>query len=476
MGTLPQDGNMSNCSYFDTCGLDCSADRAGRLCILHSGDLDKDKKTFSTALNIHIENHGNQFFGFVFPDKVSFEGKAFNEADFRNTTFAESADFSRVAILSDVTFEKATFRKAVTFSGAAIHHADYSRVTFQSEVTFKGAVFNDAQTFRDTVFVGPADFSFVGFNGGALFEGSQFASKADFSDGSFADNTSFESARFADEALFVRCSFNHSRIRVGNQRFPVEVERRRTPPIADFTNTHFEQPNRVRFNRINQRKSADDELPPGFRVRFINCPIETVQFEDVRWQRKVGRMVLQDELDVLPHGGSWHEWYRVMKEDRYELVTIAYRRLVRNFDGSGSFDLAEDCYCGSLEMTRLDPVRPWFVRRLLNIYRWASFYGSDYERAFLVLLGLLVIFGISFAGLPVGLHESGTAQNLGSELAAGHRLLAGIFHSLEVATFERDTLYITANVLGKLISIGETILLPTQLALFLLAVRRRFRR
>ena len=44
---------------------------------------------------------------------------------------------------------------------------------------------------------------------------------------------------------------------------------------------------------------------------------------------------------------------------------------------------------------------------------------------------------------------------------------------LEVASFERDPLYTTSGRLGPM---AETILLPTELALFLLAVRRRFRR
>ena len=499
---------MPNCVYYETCGLDDSADPTEKLCILHSTDPNKDVSAFATALKIHRESHEDRFFQFIFPEEISFVNNTFHKkTDFRKATFRkqaqfkdavfldevdfagatfehpvgfnkarfeQSADFSYAAFAGVANFENAQFAKTANFYAAAVYSADFSWVTFQTDARFEQVVFAEEPVFLETTFAGTANFCDAGFNGGVLFEGTRFLDKANFSLCSFARAGRFPSASFADEVLFVKNTFSETRIRVGSTPRLIQAERSQTPPVADFTNARFEQPSRVRFNRINHR--INDQTPPGgFRARFINCPIESVQFEDIRWHRKAGRMVLQDELDVVRHGSSFYETYRLSQEDRYESVAIAYRRLVNNFDSSGSYDLAEDCYCGALEMTRLDPSRPRFVRGLLSMYRWASFYGSDYQRAFWVLLVLLAAFGIGFALLPVGLSPKSAAP-ASAPLATGQRIVAGIFHSLEVASFERDPLYTTTGRLGRLASIGETILVPAQLALFLLAVRRRFRR
>ena len=108
---------------------------------------------------------------------------------------------------------------------------------------------------------------------------------------------------------------------------------------------------------------------------------------------------------------------------------------------------------------------------MASLYRLTSRYGTSYTRALLVLFGLLVIFGLLFA-LP----WSAIQREKPSLPLRGvwNRLGAGLFHSsVDVAT--RDSLYSVPTRFGHFASALETILVPAQLALFLLALRRRFR-
>jgi len=205
---------------------------------------------------------------------------------------------------------------------------------------------------------------------------------------------------------------------------------------------------------------------------------------DVNWHKQAGRMVLQNELDVTaPRGpgeakGTEGQKKKRPTETRYELVAVVYRQLVNNFERVRNYDLAEDCFIGAMEMRRLDPAAPWFSRAAVTLYRWASSYGSSYVRAAAVLGILLLAFGLLFALPWTDLHVKGPAQTASPSWVLETVKVAGrgLFHSLEVATFRSDTAYVTTKLFGRLLGIFESVVVPSQLALLLLALRRRFRR
>jgi hypothetical protein len=155
--------------------------------------------------------------------------------------------------------------------------------------------------------------------------------------------------------------------------------------------------------------------------------------------------------------------------------------MVKNFERGRAYDLAEDCFVGEMEIKRLDPEKPRFVRTTISLYRGASYYGSSYKRALGILLLLVFIFGLAYALPFSGLQSRSltptttiTVPNPWIEIAKD--IGAGIFHSLEIATFQREPTHVAASIFGRLVKILETILVPSQLALLLLALRRRLRR
>jgi len=347
------------------------------------------------------------------------------------------------------------------FTGFVFLAADFSHATFTQNANFSHATFTQNANFSLATFTQYADFSLATFTQYADFSHATFTQYANFS---------FVVFGFREEAADAQAAASKEGL-----------------AIADFQGTRFMKPADVRFFQVN-KKSQD-----GLRVRFRNCEVEEVDFTDVHWHQRGRRMVLEDEIDV-----------REGKSRQYELVAKVYRQLVSNFEKARAYDLAEDCFIGAMEMKRLDP-RNSILGRLgrwlsvVNLYRLLSNYGSSYTRAVSVLLVFLLLFALLFPAF--GLRMSGdslpkdayyTAAPASAQtptiswgLALAHpqrgrelwrTFKAGIWASLEVATFQKDPTVKPADTWGRRLAVIEDIVIPGQLALFLLVLRRRFRR
>jgi uncharacterized protein YjbI with pentapeptide repeats len=374
-------------------------------CLMHSKDRSKDAHQFQEEINaiLHgssthhrgLDRNNNEvydFTGFIFP----------------------SADFEEWTAEKKVLFSRCQFRG----------NADFMFCTFDADVEFDYAAFAQAAWFMDANFVGRCGFMGVTFEGEVDFTRTNFYSYADFLFATFYESTVFE------ETYFGSSLDNADDSSTAADRIV----------IADFVRATFKQPQQVLFRSVRGR--------PGFRARFVSCNVENIQFEDVQWHREIGRMLLQDELDIR----GPDVWTRYLPLNRsYELVAIVYRQLAKNFEAKRSYDLAEDCYIGAMEMKRLDPRQPLLSRTVVTLYRWASYYGSSYTRA----LGVLALLWL---------------------VRTVNDIAAGVFHFLEIITFQRDSLYTTTTLFGRMVRMLETVFVSSQVALFLLALRRRFRR
>jgi len=420
------------------------------------------------AFNRDVDFTGAVFLGpawfvdLAFKGTACFVGATFrSRAYFRQARFLKLADFERVTFSDEVDFYNVSFYTAVRFFQAK----------FAQSVRFGETVFNFDAYFSHTQFAGLADFSAAAFNDGSVFKVATFGSKADFTGtlfrGKIAD---FTRTSFTNDVRFDRSLFSMAFVkRLPGAMDPIS-ESATGPVVADFTGATFAEPQLVHFRRVNRaypRRTTSGAMPDGFRVRFLDCDVSGIHLDDVNWYRNRNRMVLQDEITVSCR--------KFMPEERHELVSLAYQQLVSNFEDKGFYDLAEDCYVGSMEMKRLDPLRPVFVRVILTLYRGASMYGSDYSRAFAVLIGMIVVAGLLFA-LPWAGLAVAQPSNVHQSVSGWRRLPGGLFHAFEIASFQRNTLYSADTVFGRLMSMITGILIPSQLALFLLAVRRRFRR
>jgi hypothetical protein len=384
----------------------------------------------------------------------------------------DKSDFTRF-VFPAVDSRMRRFRLPACFDHAKFTHAaNFHGARFTRGATFCGAVFDRETKFWMATFIQDADFSHATFTQAVNFELATFMEGANFGQATFTQGADFWGAAFTRD--------------------------------TDFRWSTFRRPDLVLFHQVSQGK------PFGFRARFLNCPIEEVKFIDVNWPRHKGRMVLQDELDVR---------FEPEKYADFELVAVAYRQLVNNFEKTRNYGLAEDCFIGAMEMTRLDPrnfiLARWppvgnlygyrWARKLgewfsvLNLYRLLSKYGSSYTRA-LEVLGLIVLIHALLFPL-FGLQTSGKPDSQALSLAAPAMcpdqadlswcnalsspeplkqlpatFIAGLWMALEVGSFQRRPTLEPATLWGRRLAVVETILIPGQLALVLLALRRRFRR
>ena len=343
----------------------------------------------------------------------------------------------------------------------------------EGEHDFVGFVFTQYANFMGAQFTQVADFSEAQFTQDADFRHAEFTQDADFSEAQFTQAANFSGAQFTQALYFIRTQFGG---------------------LVNFSHARFEKPDKVLFNQVNRSSG-------GLKLQLTGCLLDGVRFEDVRWHRQNGRLILQDELDLHHRSNVTHE-----------LVADCYRRLVNNFERSRQFQLAEECIVGEMEMRRRNPrnflLGGWsrlerFYRKhararwlgqnfsVLNLYRVFSKYGNSYLRAFcwIVVLALLIfptLFGL--AGLQrkdllatnststplISWHNAWSAETRPYELWQTYKTM--VLATLETATLQRNPYALPATGAGRATQIVTVLTMPGLLALFLFALRRRFRR
>jgi uncharacterized protein YjbI with pentapeptide repeats len=424
------------------------------VCILHSTSedkrLDEVHGLFASEVSKLVEGRelrGNEWRE---SDVADFRGIVFSRFfSFDEKKFKKPAIFAECVFETIVSFANCTFEKEARFNLASfVRDAGFWSANFNSEVDFSSTTFNSHVLFKDAKFHGRANFEGTSFDW-VDFRNAEFAGHARFYDTTFGGQTNFSNANFKGPSA-----------------------------IADFTFSKFKKPEEVLFHRVNR------DIRDGLRLRSLNCDIEGVSFRDVRWNQPHGRLLLEDELDALS----------VSKQEqrttsRHELVAVVYRQLLKNFEETRSYDLAEDCFRGEMRMKQKNPDQPQFNRFMVWMYGLMSQYGSSYTRALMWLLAFIMLFGLLFpvAGLrvtnspaPSGL--TSTASSVfywpcpTKKSAFLKTATAGFWASLGVATFQKAPAYEPGTPVGKHLATTEIIVISSQFALFLLALRRRFKR
>jgi uncharacterized protein YjbI with pentapeptide repeats len=411
---------------------------------MHSKDLAKSPQSFGEEIDA-ILNGSSQWRHQ--PERLDFSHYVFPSINFRERMFPRKAVFHGAIFTQEISFAGSTFGFEAIFSMTNfLQVVSFHGTRFESKSDFEDAKFT-AAIFQDVQFNGETTFTNTVFADGANFTLARFAKLAHFEFTKFNRYGNFFGAVFHKEATFIETVFGF----VSRDSSEPSVNPQ-AKTVADFSHATFDQPASISFYRVNQASSQ------GFLVRFIDCNVEQLQLVDVNWHRHTTRLVLQDEIDLQEpekQTGTTHE-----------LVRIAYRQLINNFDKVRAYDLADECWVGVMDLNRFDPARSAFSRFTVVVYQLLSVYGTSYTRALVVLLGsALFVFPLLFT--LGGLAQSSNKASFSP---------SGLIHSLEVATFMSNTHYLSASALSWGLEIFERIFVPAQLSLFLLALRSRFRR
>jgi hypothetical protein len=308
-------------------------------------------------------------------------------------------------------------------------------------------------------------------------------------------------------------------------KFRHDTDGRDDQPGPVFTSTKFAKPGEITFYRTYLGQAL-----------FHLSDVSQVNFSAVTWRerrRSKKRMVFEENADLEHEAAKALQSTEGSKDKRnYGFIAQLYQQLKKNYDDRRDYWTAGDFHYGEMEMKRLSTHREncflrwrWQHLSLVASYRYASEYGESYVRPAWLLVLVLLSFGLLYpmAGLRYEsiLHSSSVAsapvdpvdsytnaqgmvsrqdlintarpiqvsvltyrnpygnteqRNSGGWRTRLHLVWHSLLAAILVPLFQRDLVYEPAYPWGRVLAVLETTLTSTLFALFLLAVRRQFRR
>ncbi|MEO0050415.1 MAG: pentapeptide repeat-containing protein [candidate division WOR-3 bacterium] len=441
---------------------------------------EKNDKLFDRYKGYVIPGKDWDFIGFVFPamdDKHNFQefifpmDAYFSEAVFHQNANFIGAKFHRNAYFSEAEFQNAFFYRAefhqnADFSEAKCQNADFSEAVFHQNANFRGAKFHHNANFFGAEFHQDANFIEAEFHQNANFFGAKFHQDANFYEAEFHQDADFIGAEFQNayfnrakfkDAYFSGAKFYHNANFSGARFHNANFSRAQFHQDADFSWTEFQNANFSEAEFQNTNFSfAHFKNPPSFRGAEFK---EKVDF----YEAKIPRLSKKDDERTAR--------YIRLQAEKY-----------------GSYADAGDFYIIEMDFRRKrfrkDPKR-WFQYILMELYRLVSRYGESPGRGAISLVLALLFFSWIFVISGFNFMNQRVDRDLfPPEISALGPTLKDIGLAFLFALANIIPGNIGGDVMGNELSsaatkvwvIAQVIITYIILALFLLAIRRRFSR
>lgn len=458
---------------------------------MHSRDPQKSDSEFQQEFERILteatdRNKVADFTRFIFPSAEYAHREFKTRCWFDYATFTQKADFS------NATFRNATFSHATFTENTSFYCARFEQIAY-----FYGVGFTKEANFCRAMFMQGADFSDATFTQNAIFLCAEFTQRAKFEKTTFAELVHFNQAQFSVSAAFRETIFR------GDRKLKPEADDTLPGPV--FSLAQFSHPEAIVFYKTYLGQAL-----------FHNCDVSGVTFSSVTWRkRKPGgkSMVLEEEkkfsLDravasALRPGPDSHD------ERDYGLIAELYQQLKKNYDDRRDYWTAGDFHYGEMEMKRLHSRSRWpwvrWLHQYLGLvawYKYFSCYGESYVRPLWLLAAVLVAFVLLYplAGLrttpPVSTTVTQQAPppmpatelsychfaefiraHPGSRWSGGKKAFFGhsLMTTLSVTSLQKGLGYEPVYPWGRALALLQLLLTSTLIALFLLALRRQFKR
>src|SRR5215217_8188810 len=457
-------------------GLPADNEHEGKeYCVLHCPSVDKDQAEFEEAVEKKVKDKDFDFRGVYFPGWQSLA--PFRISTLPNGTFEELADFSDATFKERAVFSRATFKKMAHFDRSTFEgEANFLNGTFEGLATFHDAIFKESATFSDATFKELATFHGAIFEGQAILESDRkaifgyatFKGKADFSGATF-EELRFEDVTFEEEAYLDTTTFKREAYFRGPETFS---------RVADFQFARIEKPELFSFHRGRLRPSW-----------FINVDPRRFDFTEVQWPGQPGgpKVTLDDEIRSLQNRNIQASY------NPYILLAQACRRLSANAEDNREYPIANEFHYWSMDAVRKgswNHLKDLSLRALLKKETWydigehfdlittlywaLSGYGVRATRAFWILFAIWLMF----AALYFLLVKSSPFW-----VFAAPDIWQGIDYARQAAVYSLSALVRLnprpqseeLNWFQTLVTV-EGILGPLQIALLVLAIRRKVMR
>jgi hypothetical protein len=444
----------------------------------------------------------------VFKEQSSFKGLTFKfEARFDHTKFNEHA-----------WFNGATFGGAAWFNRAAFGGmASFEDVTFSNTSLFLGATFEWLAFFVDTTFVGPAGFEEITFSGDVRFSNSIFSQNVNFDSSRFNGYLEVDQAwflntltlsqnRFDFSSTFSGCYFHkleyktHTGERLffngcctldsrGGEWWDVETNKS-TPLPTGVSPPDDEASGVLDFGRQHCAGLSFQNMYMG-RSDFLGADLGTTRFISCRWKKEGEKGY---EQVYLPP--NYVEWLADGNPKSMNVVANLYKQLHKNLENdrafvkAGAFHYREMALRqkqlraegGSREKIKAHLAQLWAERwnwagmkarlaqmkaerenypeqGLLWLYKGVSNFGESYMKLAMWMLVALIVFPFLAA-------------------VVGPSAFSDTFFHLFPWAFKGGGGQAVVPLFGgtKIVILVGQLTLLTLTALFVMAIRRRFRR
>jgi uncharacterized protein YjbI with pentapeptide repeats len=364
--------------------------------------------------------------GFHLP-QIKFSSAIFNgKVNFLKVIFEGNAIFNRVHFCGFTYFTAAKFTGDTWFTSATFDNdLEFSKAEFIGKAYFNDSKFNGSTTFHSTIFNDEAEFSKVTFGGKTDFTFAEFREKADFSSSEF-----LEKGYFSDIQCF----------------------------------------NGIRFTKVSVKDEIKFDIVNLERISFLDTNIRNINFIDCRWPKKYGRNILFDEIESSSY-------------DRTKIATL-YRQLKQKNKEEHNEPEVSNWHYGEKEMFRKSSsLRMLNPLSFSNLYWLTSGYGERPVRAGLFLI--IFILATSVLSALTGLMPSNQVHYLGIDSIKGladimdfRKFTVLILNTFQYITFQKEPFFYpdSTSILGAYIKLSAQILIPIQTALFIFALRNKFRR
>jgi uncharacterized protein YjbI with pentapeptide repeats len=397
-----------------------------------------------------------------FESLVSFEGARFAGNTRLITKFLFGAEFTRThfeaAFVCSISSSGAplclsscTFAKLVTINIYSKDSTDFSECDFQSDAYF-----------RHSVFLGTTNFFKTSFNGQVDFRDVKFGPRTDspYSE----DRVTFSESTFSEAALFSDTYFG-------------------VP--TDFSFVSSDKPDRIAFR--------DTDLS---KVSFNGTDISKFEFYKVKWAKAKGRLPFRrdrvcDEIMLnkpFASATQREDQKSEIRPEQYESVAQTYRRLQQNYGNSYRYTEAGDFYIGEQEMVRKGRGRFRRFFCLNFLYKIVANYGENYWLPLVWLAAALLLSPALF--MYRNMHPDSSANavastpvncdwswNSGDVFFLNGMYWKTVVDNLGFMTFSRTGMFeYFPDSFTRFLVITESITFVSLVTLFLLSLRRKFKR
>ena len=321
--------------------------------------------------------------------------------------------------------------------------------------------------FRHAVFRGRTSLNFADLQD-LTFIGARFEGPADFAGARFRGFNNFAATVFESELWF-----RWAKIYDGHVWFRGEPPDHCFKGPCDFYRLEIQPGGKLSFEHVNLGKAS-----------FTYVDLERPLFLDVNWYKPAGGLIRRGP-------SLWDEFRPRGPRDDIDgsrrLVAASYRQLVLSYERRRDYETAESFHVGEMEARRKELGSDRLAGRLsrafnfYNAYRLMSNYGTGIWQALLVLVAIIAASSMLF--LFAGFRPVDSTHVIRYVPALRVPPLAVLWDfgrafllTLSIATMQRDRPYEPVGDWSHALGSLALLLIASQAALVLLAVRRRFRR